>query len=192
MDLEDPASGFTSSTSSNSASSSESLFAFFDPSSTSDLFSSSYYASQSYAAAAVKWVDRSGNKNWDSPMWQLGIFKCSENKQVISCHGAILCCTEQSVQSADSRDSTGRLDKDNVPQTKSVRTRPVFCSMDFVGIGPWTLDPGAKKVHGVQVTHMENHWSIALLNKTGTSVPVFWKKRIENGSIGKQYGKFSE
>ena len=87
MDLEDPASRSTSSSSSNSVSSSESLFAFFDPSSTSALFSSSYYASsysasQSSAAAAVKWVDRSGNKNWDSPMWQLGIFKCSENKQV--------------------------------------------------------------------------------------------------------------
>ena len=82
MDLEDPASRSTSSSSSNSASSSESLFAFFDPSSTSALFSSSYSASQSSAAAAVKWVDRSGNKNWDSPMWQLGIFKCSENKQV--------------------------------------------------------------------------------------------------------------
>ena len=82
MDLEDPSSRSTSSSSSNSASSSESLFAFVDPSSTSDLFSSSSSASQSSAAAAVKWVDRSGNKNWDSPMCQLGIFKCSENKQV--------------------------------------------------------------------------------------------------------------
>ena len=80
MDLEDPASRSTSSSSSNSASSPESLFAFFDPSSTSAVCSSSYSASQSSAAAAVKWVDRSVNKNWDSPMWQLGIFKCSENK----------------------------------------------------------------------------------------------------------------
>ena len=71
-----------SSSSSNSASYSESLFAFFDHSSTSALFSSSSSAFQSFAAAAVKWVGRSGNKNWDSPMWQLGIFKCSENDQV--------------------------------------------------------------------------------------------------------------
>ena len=69
MDLEDPASRSTSSSSSNSASSSESLFAVFDPSSTPALFSSSYSASQHSAASAVKWVDRSGNKNWDSPLW---------------------------------------------------------------------------------------------------------------------------
>ena len=50
------------------ASSSESLFAVFEPSSNSAPFSSSYSASQSSAAAAVKWVVRSGNKNWDSPM----------------------------------------------------------------------------------------------------------------------------
>ena len=47
MDLEDPASRLTSSYSSNSAFYSESLFAFFDPSSNSALFSSSYYDSQS-------------------------------------------------------------------------------------------------------------------------------------------------
>ena len=87
MDLEDPASNSeaslsTSSSSSTSASSFSSLFAFFDPSSSPALFSSSSSASHSSAASAVKWVDRSGSKNWDSPMWQLGLFMCSEHKEV--------------------------------------------------------------------------------------------------------------
>ena len=136
MDLEDPASRSTSSSSSKSASSSESLFAFFDPSSSSALFSSSSCASQSSAAAAVSGL---------IPLWtKIGILRCgswvyssvlkTSRSSVLSCHGAVLCCTEQSVQSADSRDSTGRLDKNNVPQTKSVRTRPIFFSMDLMEI----------------------------------------------------------
>ena len=62
------------------------------------------------------------------------------------------------MQSADSRDSTGRLDKDNVPHTKSVCTRPVFFSMDFFEIGPWTMK---KSMESMDI--MESHRSIALI-----------------------------
>ena len=78
MDLEDPASHSNSSSSSNSNSSSESLFAFFAPSSTSAVLSSSSSAAQYSAATAVNWVDRSGNKIWDSPMWQIDVLKTSK------------------------------------------------------------------------------------------------------------------
>ena len=75
---------------------------------------------------------------------------------------------EQSVQSAYSRDGTVRIDKDNVPQTKSVHTIPVFFffffffffCMDFFGIGPWTMD---QKKYMEFMDIMEMNRSIALL-----------------------------
>ena len=70
---------------------------------------------------------------------------------VLFCHVAVLCCTEQSVQSADSRDSTGRIDKDNVPHTKSVRTRPVFFPCPF--FQDRSMDHVPKNVHGVHGVH---------------------------------------
>ena len=106
-------------------------------------FSSSSSASQYSAAAA-------GKVGCIALGTKIGIFRCgswvysvvlkTSRSSVLSCHGAVRCCTEQTVQSAYSRDSTGRLDKDNVPHTKSVRTIPVFFSRDFVGTGPWTMD----------------------------------------------------
>ena len=89
---------------------------------------------------ALATAGSSGNSEGET-FWlpEVGV-DCTNSLSVLSCHGAGLCCTEQSVQSADSRDSTGRLDKENVPQTKSARTRPVFFSMDFF----WSM------VHGPQ------------------------------------------
>lgn len=151
MDLEDPASNSeaslsTSSSSSTSASSFSSLFAFFDPSSSPALFSSSSSASHSSAASAVKWVDRSGSKNWDSPMWQLGWL--SKIWDTTHCHtfalGSFLSnisrhmflvqnrvCSAQIVGIAHARRlvSVVWVDKDKD-----------CCFMDFFGVGPWTMD----------------------------------------------------
>ena len=68
----------------------------------------------------------------DGGSWVYSSVLKTSRSSVLSCHGAVLCCPEQSVQSADSRDSTGRLDKDNVPHTKSVRTRRVFRKKDWI------------------------------------------------------------
>ena len=163
MNLEDPASRSASLSSSNSASASESLFAFFDPSSTSALFSSSYSAPHSgfghviskssstidsYLVAKIMFLRH--NKDLLSQIWNTT--HChTYSLSVLSSHGAVLCCTEQSVQSADSRDSTVTLDNDNVPHTKSVRTRPVFF---FHGLfWDWSMDHGPKKVNGVHGPH---------------------------------------
>ena len=103
------------------------------------------------------------NINLNTLKWMISIYitKICRLLDLFVKFKQLLLFTEQSVQSADSRDSTGRLDKDNVPQTKSVRTRPVFYSMDFFGIGPWTMDQ-KKYMESMDIT--EIHIYNALLS----------------------------
>jgi hypothetical protein len=56
-----------------------SLFSFLEHVSSSSASSSS--SSQGYSASSdVEWIDRSKDKAWDSPVWQLGLFLCSSSK----------------------------------------------------------------------------------------------------------------
>ena len=79
MEIESASSVSSQSSSSSSSKSglSRNLESFFQPLASSSSLSSS---SSSSCRAEIKWVDRSRDPAFDSPIWNLDLFQCSESK----------------------------------------------------------------------------------------------------------------